>query len=152
MNLLAWNAAFNVVFGDFEDKTKRKRNLLWVTFGSEDFKSLTGEEWEDHAHRVIAQFRAEYAKFADDPWWAEQINALLQSSKEFRALWELHDVLNEPNTRKIFHHPVVGKLAFDYISLLPPNTANFLLSIYVPVNDQKTGIKMQQLLDERQLE
>jgi transcriptional regulator with XRE-family HTH domain len=148
MNILAWNASFSTVFGEFEHKSERERNLVWVTFVSEDFRSLLGEEWKDHAHRVIAQFRTNYAQFVNDPWWTEQIEALSESS-QFRALWDLHDVINAPNIRKTFHHPEAGVLVFDYISLLPPSTMNLLVSIYVPQNDQQTVQKIQQLLGKR---
>jgi transcriptional regulator with XRE-family HTH domain len=146
MNVVAWNASFRAVFGELENKSDRERNMLWVTFESTEFRKLKGDEWEDHARRTIAQFHAGYARFVDDPWWAAQIDALSENSSEFKMFWDLHDVLNAPDTSKIIHHPKVGILAFDYISLLPPNATDLQVSIHVPHDDGKTSEKIKQLM------
>ncbi len=103
LNVVAWNKAFCAVFGYYETKSKRERNLIWRLFTSPSLD----EQWEEHARLYLAQFRAGYDRFIEDPWWAKQIAALNRFSSEFRELWARHDVLNVPEGRKSIHHPLV---------------------------------------------
>src|SRR5215469_5191444 len=104
LNVVAWNAAAGVVFGDFATKSERERNLIWILFTSPGAQQRN-EEWEKLARVYLAQFRAEYGRFINDPWWANQIGELSRISPEFRELWARHDVLNVTEGRKTFHHP-----------------------------------------------
>lgn len=151
MNVVAWNASMCALFGEFENRSEREKNMLWVAFDSTYFRKMKGEEWENHARWAIAQFRAGYARSVDDPWWSAQIEALSEISEEFRALWKLHDVLDVPNISKIFQHPDVGALAFNYIALQPPDAPDLQVSIHVPLHDdRKTEEKIKELLNRRQ--
>ena len=106
LNVVAWNTAYCLVFGDATTSTERERNVLWRVFTS--LARQRNEEWEEIARVYVAQFRAEYGRFINDPWWTTQIAELSQLSPEFRELWSRHDVLNVSEGRKTFHHPLVG--------------------------------------------
>jgi MmyB-like transcription regulator ligand binding domain len=100
LNVVAWNAAFRVVFGDYATMSERERNLIWRLF---TFPSRLGsEEWEEIARVYLAQFRAAYGRFINDPWWAKQIAELNRISPEFRELWARHDVLNVSEGQNLF--------------------------------------------------
>lgn len=148
MNVVAWNHAFTAVFGDLSLRSARDRNLLWVTFDSEEFHELQGENWENEAKIILALFRAGYAQHADDPWWSEQIEALCEKSSEFHKLWQLHDVVQVPNQSKRVHHPTVGILEFDYMVLLPPDAPDLQVSIHLPKEDGSTKRKIGILLSQ----
>jgi hypothetical protein len=94
MNIVAWNPAFCAVYGDYGTMSERERNLIWMTFTSEYFRKLKGNQWEEHALNCLAQFRARYGRFVDDQWWPDQIAALNSISPEFQQLWQHHDVLD----------------------------------------------------------
>jgi transcriptional regulator with XRE-family HTH domain len=148
MNIVAWNRAFCAVNVDYDKLPEQERNFVWITFMSEDFRKIKGDQWEAHARRTIAQFRAGYARFVDDPWWSEQVEALSNLSHEFREYWELHDVLDTPDAYKVIQHPIVGELAFDHISFQPLEiAADLQISIHVPLNDGITENKIRKLLE-----
>ncbi|MBD2870527.1 helix-turn-helix domain-containing protein [Paenibacillus sp. IB182493] len=146
MNIVAWNAAMYVLQGDLKGMQERDRNLLWGTFMSADFRKRKGDEWEEHARRTVAQFRAEYARHVDDPWWSDHVQALSEASGEFRSYWERHDVLEYSNARKIFRHPLVGDLTFEYLSFRPLDRTDLRLSVHVPLDDE-TKAKILKVLD-----
>ncbi len=142
LNVVAWNRAFCVVFGDCETMSEREQNLIWRVFTS---PSLRNEEWEDHARLYLAQFRAGYDRFLEDPWWTTQIAELSRFSAEFRELWARHDVLNVPEGQKLIHHPLVGELAFEFLLFQTVDTSDLRILVHTPLNSG-TADKIERLL------
>jgi transcriptional regulator with XRE-family HTH domain len=146
LNVVAWNKAYCAVFGDFETDyetmSERERNLIWRFFTSPS----SYEGWEEHARLFLAQFRAEYGRFIEDPWWAQQIAALNRISPEFRELWARHDVLNVPEGRKSMHHPLVGELDFELLLLQTADSSELRLLIQTPRSNSGTAEKIERLL------
>lgn len=64
--VVAWNSAFRVVFGDYALLPERDRNSLWRLFTLPT--PQRDEEWKEWIRGSLAQFRAEYGRFIDDPW------------------------------------------------------------------------------------
>ncbi len=95
LNVLEWNAAFCAVFGDFAMMSERERNMIWRLF-TPPLARKESEEWEKLARVFLAQFRAGYGCFVNDPWWGTQIAELSRISPAFRELWAHHDVRNRP--------------------------------------------------------
>ena len=145
-NVVAWNAAHCVVFGDYTVlPSERERNLIWRLFTSPWSRQIN-EEWEELARVYLAQFRAGYARFINDPWWAKQIAELNEISPEFRELWARHDVLNVSEGRKTFHHPLAGELVFDFLWLQTVDSPDLRLLIHTPQSSSGTAEKIEQLL------
>ena len=143
LNVVAWNAAFCAVFGEFETKSERERNLIWRLFTSPGFKNA---EWEELARLYLAQFRAEYGRFIEDPWWATQIAELNHFSSEFRELWTRHDVLNVIEGHKSMHHPLTGELAFEFLLLQTVDSSGLRVLMYMPHSNSGTADKIERLL------
>ena len=144
LNVVAWNAAYRVVFGDFATLPERERNLIWRLF---TFPSMLGsEEWEEIARVFVAQFRAGYGRFINDPWWAQQIAELSRMSSEFRELWDRHDVLNVSEGRKTVHHPLGGELVFDFLFFQTVDSSDPRLLIHTPRPNSGTVEKIERLL------
>lgn len=144
-NVLAQNAAHCLIFGHEEPKTERDRNLIWRLFTSPWTKEFN-EEWEKLASVYLAQFRAGYGRYINDPWWAQQIAELSEVSPQFRKLWARHDVLNVTEGRKTMHHPVVGDLCFDFLWLQTADSGDLRLLIHTPRPNTGTAEKMAQLM------
>jgi transcriptional regulator with XRE-family HTH domain len=144
LTVVAWNAAFRVVFGDYATMPERERNLIWRLFTSPPL--LGSEEWEEIARVYLAQFRATYARFINDPWWATQIAELNRISPEFRELWARHDVLNVSEGRKSIHHPLVGELAFEFLFFQTVDSSDLRLLIHTPRSNTGTAAKIERLL------
>jgi hypothetical protein len=142
LNVVTWNATFGTVFGRFETKSEREQNLIWRLFTSPGSKSAEGEEL---ARLFLAQFRAEYARFIEDPWWATQITELSRISAEFRELWTRHDVFNAIEGRKSMHHPRAGELAFEFLLLQTVDASDFRVLMYMPHSKSGTADKIERL-------
>jgi transcriptional regulator with XRE-family HTH domain len=145
LNGIAWNDAHCVVFGDPTTGSERERNLIWKLFTS-PFPQQRNENWKNLARIYLAQFRASYGRFSEDPWWATQIAELSLISPEFRELWARHDVLNVSEGRKVMHHPLVGELCFNFLWLQAVDSYDLRLLIHTPVPNSGTAEKIEQLL------
>ena len=65
-DVVAWNEAARVVFGDFGQMTTLERNAVWRIFTSPTHRQLL-VDWEGDARRVLAQFRASCGRYPGDP-------------------------------------------------------------------------------------
>jgi transcriptional regulator with XRE-family HTH domain len=145
LNVVEWNAAFRVVLGDYATLSERERNMIWRLFASPVLQK-GGEEWEKLARVFLAQFRAGYGRFINDPWWGTQIAELSRISPAFRELWARHEVLNRPEGRKSIPHPLVGELTLDYFLLQAVDSCDLRLLIYSPRSNSGTTEKIERLL------
>lgn len=144
LNLVTCNQAHHVVFGYQTAATERDRNLIWRLFSPP--AQQRNDEWNKLARVYLAQFRANYGRFINDPWWAELIADLHQVSADFRALWSYQDVQNVSEGRKTLRHPVVGELAFDFVWLKTADAEDLRLLIHTPRSGTDTADKIARLL------
>ena len=144
LNVVAQNAAHCVVFGDYATLSERQRNLIWRLFTSP--LPPGSEEWEELLRVYVAQFRTEYGRFINDPWWAKQIAELNQISPKFRELWARHDVVNVSEGQKSMHHPRVGELTFDFLWFQTVDSRDLRLLIHTPRLNSGTADKIERLL------
>jgi transcriptional regulator with XRE-family HTH domain len=144
LTVVAQNAAHCVVFGNYATLSERGRNLIWRLFSPPS--QQRNEEWEEIARVYLAQFRAGYGRFINDPWWAEQIAELNRISPEFRELWPRHEVLNVSEGRKTIHHPLAGELAFDFLWFQTVDSSDLRLLIHTPRSNSGTADKIERLL------
>jgi len=135
LNIVGWNRAASLIYGNYEGMSTRERNTVWRTFLSPYVRQLLQDNWESHARHRLARFRAGYGKFAGDPWWMDLIEELKRESPEFRTWWPQHDVLNGPEGKKINHHPTAGLLAFDQISFLVSDSPHLTVTVNIPSNE-----------------
>ncbi|MGF7030255.1 transcriptional regulator with XRE-family HTH domain [Paenibacillus mucilaginosus] len=146
MTVVAWNKAFCAVFGDYDAWDEQERNLIRMTFTSPYLRQLKGEEWEAQALRLLAQFRAGYGRFVEDPWWAETLQELSRISPEFREMWSRHEVIETPEGRKHIRHPSAGLLTFEPLALQVIDSPDLQLLVNTPVPGSGTAEKIERLL------
>ena len=142
LNSVARNRAHCVVFGISDGQSERDHNIIWRVF---TYPGPRDADWEEFARLCLAQFRADYARFAEDPWWAKQIAELSEASPAFRDLWARPDVLTVLEGRKSIEHPRVGELAFEFLWLQVVNSPELRLFVYTP-RSKETADKIAQLL------
>jgi hypothetical protein len=94
----------------------------------------------------LAQFRAEYGRFVEDPWWAKQIAELSEISPEFRDFWARPDVLNVLEAQKTIDHPQVGEMTFEFLWLQMVNSPDLRIFVYTPCS-KETADKIAHLLE-----
>ncbi|GLZ81233.1 transcriptional regulator [Actinorhabdospora filicis] len=127
-NFLALNRAAEVVFGHGVDS----RNCLYSFFTDVRQRVLV-PEWSANARQLVGLFRAEAALFPGDPRFAEMADDLSAVSEEFAALWATHDVAAPEPGLKAVHHPAVGDLLFETVTLDVPSRPGDRLMLYNPV-------------------
>jgi transcriptional regulator with XRE-family HTH domain len=147
-DVVAWNEAARVVFGDYGQMTTRERNAVWRLFTSTTHRHLL-VNWEGHARRVLAQFRATCGRYPGDPRLTELIDALLLRSPEFRAWWPDHEVLGAEEGHKTFNHPHVGYLMFEHLTFEVFDAPDLKVNVYTPLDIAGTPAKLSRLLSER---
>ncbi|MGK5554943.1 helix-turn-helix transcriptional regulator [Actinomadura kijaniata] len=112
-NFLAINDAAREVFG-YGDTD---HNCLVSFFTNVRYRALHAE-WAAAAPGVVGRFRADAARYPDDPGFDRLIEDLLAASPEFAELWARHEVGGESQVRKAIRHPEAGDLVFES-TLLP---------------------------------
>ncbi|WP_025699512.1 helix-turn-helix transcriptional regulator [Paenibacillus forsythiae] len=143
-DFIAWNRAACAVFGDYNKMSVLERNSVWRIFTSSYMRELL-DCWEEHGQRRLAQFRASYGRFIDDPWWSQMIDKLSRESGEFREWWPRHDVLDTPEGRKVLHHPVAGELILGHLSFQVSDAPDLLVTVHMPETEE-TLEKLRSLL------
>jgi transcriptional regulator with XRE-family HTH domain len=145
LNIVSWNKAAVMVFGDFYKMDERNRNAVWRCFTSKEYQKLF-LNWEDHAQRLIAQFRLAYTRFVGDEWFKIMIRELTEKSPQFGKWWSNHEVLGTPCGKKTLIHPLVGEMVMDHITLQVYDAPELKLTIYQPRQEKETEEKIKQLL------
>jgi transcriptional regulator with XRE-family HTH domain len=148
LNLLAWNRAALEVFGvfgrSFHDIPPEERNVVWLIFTDDSRRLLL--DWEQHAQRVLAQFRDASRHFVDDPWFPAFVDRLKRRSGEFAAWWSQHDVGRIQATEKVIDHPAVGPIALTQTVLqVVDDRAPLYAIIYTPAPGTDAAEKLAKL-------
>ena len=105
-DILFRNPAADLVFRLDEPFPPHARNVVWRSFQGE-VHSLNSD-WEAQARNLVAQFRADYARYPGDASFEELFHDLQHFSSSFRRWWEQHDVRGLPDGPRSMIHPALG--------------------------------------------
>jgi transcriptional regulator with XRE-family HTH domain len=144
-DVLCWNRAAEIVFGDYARLEGDERNSIYMLFGNPHHRHLL-VDWQDLAPIALGMFRAENAAHAGDPDYDRLVGTLMARSPEFRQFWQRHEVSDYVPVRKRILHPVAGRMVFEYSSLTADDQSGAKLVIYTPLADEQTRDKMERLL------
>ena len=144
-DVLAWNRAAAIVFGDYSRLEGDERNIVHMVFANEDHRRLL-VDWDQIASASLAMFRADSARYAGDPEFERLIGNLKQSSPAFRKWWPKYEVHQPLSGRKRLQHPLGGRMVFDYTSLAVGDPPNMRFVVFTPVDEEQTAAKLNSLL------
>jgi len=147
-DVLCWNRASEVVFGDYSRLAGDERNSLYMLFGDPDHCRLL-VDWHALAPLALAMFRAENAGAAGDPEYDRLVETLMARSPEFRRFWQRHDVSSYIPINKRIDHPAAGRMVFEYNSLTADDRSGAKLVFYTPLREDDTQEKLRELLRDR---
>lgn len=91
-----------------------------------------------HVHRemmarsMVAQFRAQSAKFPEDPRFDVMARRLCKLSESFRTLWLRQVVGDSYHVDVVYDHTRLGRLSFDPMVLGVPHLPRLRLFTYLP--------------------
>ncbi|MFD0395133.1 transcriptional regulator [Streptomyces nogalater] len=139
--LIAVNRAARLVFGYGETA----HSCLVSFFTSAYFRSsLCG--WEDAARQIVGQFRADAARYPDDPEFGRLAEDMCAASPAFAAVWAEHPVGAATEGIKSLRHPGAGELTFDYTMLPVSDLPGTRLLLYTPAEGTPTESRLAGLL------
>ncbi|MDX3894763.1 helix-turn-helix transcriptional regulator [Pusillimonas sp.] len=113
-NVLARNEALLHLFDGWPDRVERP-NLLRYIFLDPAAQQLV-VDWESRALRVVSEFRADVAPYAEEPDVREVIDALLRESPVFTHWWRRQTVVEREGGSRAFRHPRQGVLNYRQIT------------------------------------
>jgi transcriptional regulator with XRE-family HTH domain len=144
LDMVAANRAMYLAVPYLRDIPMAEHNILRVMFTNAACRALI-VDWEAHAQRGLAQFRATWALHAEDPSFNALVEELMRSSPEFRAWWPRQDVGRRPIDRLELDHPEVGRLALERTELMLSAHSDLSLVLNMPAEESDTGAKLRQL-------
>lgn len=125
----------------------KKRNAIWRCFASPAYRNLIGD-WENHAKRLLAQFRSTSTPFVGENWFKDLVAELMVISPEFRQWWPSYDISGTPIGKKMINHPRVGTMVMEHITFRVYDAPELKLTVYRPLEENDTVQKMIRLLNE----
>lgn len=131
---VAWNQAAGELFQGWLDRQDSEKNLLRFTVRAEIARSLIAG-WEQRVHRLVAEFRADYGRYREDPQMAALVEELAAESPVFRKYWNDQEVQGREGGQRQFNHPVRGFLAYEQVTLHAANRPDLKLVMLI----QATG-------------
>ncbi|MFQ6395462.1 helix-turn-helix transcriptional regulator [Nocardia sp. KC 131] len=140
-NFTAVNDAARLVFG-YGDTD---HNCLVSFFTNARYRVLH-QHWADTAPAVAAGFRADAARYPDDPEFDRIADDLIQVSPEFAELWARHDAADHSSAVKAVDHPEAGLLVFEATLFALPEHPGQHLILHNPRPDTDTAERLERLM------
>jgi transcriptional regulator with XRE-family HTH domain len=122
-DILAWNAQFAALMGDWSQVPPPQRNLIWQRFlGAYAGRvAMDAEERGPTDAQSAAALRATLAKYPQDPGLLRLLAELRAGSPEFERLWHEGGAAPWRSHTKTIDHPSLGPLRLDCDSLHLPD-------------------------------
>lgn len=144
-DVLTWNRAADLLFRFQEPCPPHSLNVVWRFF-IRSARTLD-TQWEQQAQNLVAQFRADYARYAGDVSFEEIVEDLQRVSSQFRLWWEQQDVRGLPDGPRTMRHPTLGLLEFDHVTFQTSITPDLRVKVYAA--SPATLSKLEQALSVR---
>lgn len=140
-NFVAVNDAARAVFG-FDE---HDHNCLVSYFTNARYQAM---HRTSAANGVVARFRADAARYPDDPEFGRIAEDLKTVSAEFAELWARHEVSAEHHVLKAVRHPEAGELVFEASQLAVPDRPGQSLVLLNPQPGTGTDEALSRLLSD----
>jgi transcriptional regulator with XRE-family HTH domain len=139
---LIWNQAADLLFQFHQPCPPHDHNVVWRFFvrGARTLDL----HWETQAQQLVAQFRAEYARYPGDASFQTLVADLQAISPQFQLWWAQHDVRGLPDGPRAMRHPSLGLLEFDHVTFQLSASSDLRVKVYVA--SPATAAKLEQAL------
>jgi transcriptional regulator with XRE-family HTH domain len=142
-DVLAFNRSFDGLVG-MGSVPRAERNALMLYF-TDPARRRYWVEWEEHAPRLVSQFRTVMARHVSEPDWQQLLDQIRGASPVFDRLWQQHEVGVYGHSPKHFRHPVVGELSLIRFHLWAEPRVDGLLAVGYTPADAATEAKLREL-------
>jgi transcriptional regulator with XRE-family HTH domain len=127
-NIVAWNQAEIDLFPGLRDHAGVP-NLVELVFTDPALAQLMVDH-DQECVRMVAQLRSHAVDWPNDPELDDLIERLQEQSPRFAELWAARDVSPFVTTRRVFDHPVAGRLELDHHRLAVLDQPGAQLVVY----------------------
>ena len=93
-DLLAWNAAYEVLWPTVVSREPGERNVLWLTFTHAECCHPYVNR-DSQLSTLVAQLRGAYGRHLGEPAWTGFVRRLQARSSHFARLWAEHEVASQ---------------------------------------------------------
>ncbi|WP_433018358.1 helix-turn-helix transcriptional regulator [Kribbella sp. CA-294648] len=145
-DVLAFNDAYCQVVIDVDAIPLEERNLLWLTFVSDEWRCNFADSDSIKQH-MVAGYRVALADHLGEPSWQDLTERLLASSPLFAELWERYDVAAPSGKLKVLNNERVGLLRMEAVSLWLSQLGQVRSTVYTPA-DAETEAKLRLLVND----
>ena len=132
-NACAWNEAAARLFLGWLDRDCQ-RNLLRYVFLEPSARDLI-PAWSDRARRLLAEFRADFARTFRDAQVKAFVETLRGESAFFAEAWDEQAVQIREGGLRLFNHPRDGLVRFTQHTFAPTERPDYKLVIHTPAED-----------------
>jgi transcriptional regulator with XRE-family HTH domain len=113
-DVVAWNRAATVLFGDFGARPPQERNMLRAMFLDPGARAAQ-YDWETVARFAVNAFRVEAARAGAAADMEPLVEELSRLSPDFKAMWaETGLGATHHDGVKHMKHPILGPVAFEF--------------------------------------
>jgi transcriptional regulator with XRE-family HTH domain len=132
-DVVAWNRAAAIVFGDYGAAALKDRNILRRIF-CDPRSRAANFDWDAVARFVVAAFRVDVARAGAgaEAAAAALVDELSRRSPDFAALWAANDVGDHHQGVKRLRHPLLGEVAFEYSAFAVDGRPDLGMIVYNP--------------------
>ena len=132
-NAVAWNGAASTLFAGWLHGDAAAPNQLRFMFQDAGARDLV-IGWPERAQRLVAEFRADIGRQADQAPLAGLIAELAGASLEFRQWWGAQQVQGRDGGLRRFQHPQQGLLGYHQVTLHLARQHELKLVMLLPVS------------------
>ena len=131
--IVAWNRAAVAVLGDYAAVPERDRNLLRRVFqpGSE----AKVHHVEDVRRTCLASFRVDIARAGQSDEATALIDELMETSPDFRRLWDEGEMRSHGKLQKQLVRPGVGEIVLESSVFSVDGSDGLSMFVWSPVNE-----------------
>src|ERR1700761_348280 len=135
-DVVAWNRAATVIFGDYGSAPPEQRNILRYFFLDPRARAAQ-YDWESVARFVLGAFRVDAARAGAAAEVAPLVDELCRLSPEFKTMWSDNEVRgHQGEAIKHIRHPKLGSLAFQYSAFAVDGRTDLTMVVYNPATPE----------------
>mgnify|MGYP003667620693 FL=1 len=127
-DVLAWNNAADKLF-NFSSHKPERRNMLWLLFADPAMRELF-TPWEEQACQMLASFRRDFARAAQDPAIDALVDELAKVSPEFKQWWKTQEVNAPCQGVRHLYLEEMGAIELDHTTLTVDEERHLRLVYY----------------------
>jgi transcriptional regulator with XRE-family HTH domain len=131
-DVIAWNRANTLMFGDFAAVAPEQRNVIRLMFTRPSYRHNM-KNWEADARGLIAKFRLNFGQGVRAEEFSMIIAELSAISTDFQRMWAEHDVSDLGEGVTYFSSRRHGATVFQHYTMMPEALPHLRIVVMIPV-------------------